>query len=87
MIEPQLLPYIPYTPTCGYKFHALAVYLHLTFTAPLIGGTFRIKLNICGGELFGEIVNVLGPLVIFTEGLRIFDRIIDRILNATLGLH
>ena len=35
--EPQLLPC---TPACGYKFHALIVYLHPTFTVPPIGGAF-----------------------------------------------
>ena len=25
---------LPSAPACGYKFHALAVYLNLTFTAP-----------------------------------------------------
>ena len=31
-----------YTPVCGYKFHALAVYLHQTFAAPSIRDTFGI---------------------------------------------
>ena len=31
LIESQLLPCAP---ACSYKFHALAVYLHPTFTAP-----------------------------------------------------
>ena len=31
LIESQLLPGAP---ACSYKFHALAVYLHLTFAAP-----------------------------------------------------
>ena len=30
-IKPQLLPCAP---TCGCKFHALAVYVHPTFTVP-----------------------------------------------------
>ena len=48
LIEPQLLPYAS---ACGYKFHALAIYLHPTFTAPPIGGAFGIPSNIYGGAL------------------------------------
>ena len=38
-----------HTPVSGYNFHAIAVYLHSTFTVPLIGGVFRIQSNICMG--------------------------------------
>ena len=38
-----------YTPVCSYKVHALTVYLHSTFTVPLIGDAFGIESNICGG--------------------------------------
>ena len=44
--EPQLLPC---TPACGYKFHALVVNLHNTFTVPPVVSAFRIQSNICGG--------------------------------------
>ena len=46
LIEPQLLPC---TPAYGYKFYALAVYLHPTLAAHEIRGTFGIQSNICGG--------------------------------------
>ena len=36
--EPQLLPCAP---ACGYKIHALAVYLHLTFTT-----TFQLEVHL-----------------------------------------
>ena len=36
--EPQLLPCAP---TCVYKIHALAVYLHLTFTT-----TFQLEVHL-----------------------------------------
>ena len=35
------------------------------FTAPTIGGTFGIQLNICNGAFFSNIVNLLRPLPIF----------------------
>ena len=38
-----------YASVCSYKFHALAVYLHFTFTVPPIGGASGIQPNICGG--------------------------------------
>ena len=38
-----------YTPVCGYKFLALTIYLHSTFTEPLIGGAFGIQWNVYGG--------------------------------------
>ena len=40
-----------YTPVCSYKFHALTVYLHPTFTVTPIVGTFGIQSNICGEDL------------------------------------
>ena len=46
LIEPQ--PH-PCTPACGYEFHALAVYPHRTFTAPLVGSAFGIRSEHCGG--------------------------------------
>ena len=39
------------TPACGYKFHALPVHLHPTFTAPPIRGTYGVQPSICGGAL------------------------------------
>ena len=61
-----------YTPVCSYKFHALTVYLLSTFTVPTIGGACGIQSNICSGALLRR-----APLCIF-------DRMFDRILNATL---
>ena len=58
-----------YTPVCSYKFQALTVYLHSTFTVPPIGGPFEIYLNICGGAFFPEIVNMLRSLASFAEEL------------------
>ena len=58
-----------YTPICSYKFHALTVYLHSTFTVPPIGCAFGIQSNICCGGLFAEIVNVLRPSAISEEKL------------------
>ena len=78
-----------YTPVCGYKFHALIVYLLSTFTVPPIGSTFRIQSNICGGGFFPETVNVLRPLWLFSQKSSIvkkscFDRMFDSILYANL---
>ena len=38
-----------HTPVCSYRFHALTVYLHSTFTALPIPSAFGIQSNICGG--------------------------------------
>ena len=38
-----------YTPVCSYKFYALTVYLHSSFTVPPIGGAFGIQSSICSG--------------------------------------
>ena len=46
LIEPQPLPC---KPACSYEFHALAVYPHPTFTAPLVGSVFEIWSKVCGG--------------------------------------
>ena len=46
LIEPQPLLC---TPACGYEFHAVAVYAHPTFTAPLVRSAFGIRSEICGG--------------------------------------
>ena len=56
-----------YTPVCSYKFHALTVYLHYTFTVPPIDGAFGIQSNICGVAFFAEIVNMLRSLAIFAK--------------------
>ena len=77
MIKPQLLPC---TPACGYKFHALAVYLHPTLTAHPIRGAFGIQSNIFGGAF--SIVNVLRLFGYFRR--RAPSWMFDRILNATL---
>ena len=66
LIKPQLFVC---TPTFAYKFHALAVYQHPTFTALPIRGTSAIQINICSGPFFVNIVNVLRPLGIFTAEL------------------
>ena len=51
LIEPQLFHC---TPTCCYKFHAIPVHLHPTFTASPIGDAFGILSSICGGSFFRE---------------------------------
>ena len=56
-----------YTPVCSYKFHALAVYLHSTFTVPPIGDAFGIHSNLCDGAFFAEIINVLGPFFSYSR--------------------
>ena len=50
---------LPYASACGYRFHALAIYLHPTFTIPPIGG----------GGTFVELVKVLRLLAVFAEEL------------------
>ena len=77
LIQPQLLPC---TPACGYKFHALAVYLHPTLTAHTIRGAFGIQSNIFGGAF--SIVNVLRLFDYFRR--RVPSWMFGRILNATL---
>ena len=59
LIKPQLLPYAP---VCGYKYHALTVYLHTTFTSP-----FQLKV-----DLESSRVNILRLLVISAEDLHFF---------------
>ena len=66
LIEFQIFPCAP---ACGYKFHALAIYLHPIFTAP-----FQSKVNLESSrtsavEHFAEIVNIFWPLAIFGEEL------------------
>ena len=58
LIEPQPPPC---TPACGHEFHAFSFHPHPTFTAPLVGSTFRIPPEVCGGVCFVEAVNVLRP--------------------------
>ena len=73
-----------YTPVCSYKFHALTVYLHSTFTTPLIGGAFGIQSSICRGAFCrnSQRVKVVGYFCRRAPSW-IFDRMFDRILNAT----
>ena len=64
--EPQLLPCAP---ACGYKIHALAVYLHLTFTT-----TFQLEviwnpIEHLRWSFYVEIVNVFSLLAIFAKEL------------------
>ena len=62
-----------YTPVCIYKFHALTVYLHSTFTVPPIREIFEIQSHIWTTSFFTEIVKVLRLLAIFIEELyRVF---------------
>ena len=74
-----------YTPICSYKFHALTVYLHSTFTVPPIGGVFGIQSNTVV-ELFcrnSQRVKAVGYFCRRASSC-ISDRMFDRILNATL---
>ena len=64
-IESQLLPCAP---ACGYKFHALAVYLHPIFTAPFQSDA-HLESNRTTEIFSGEMVNVFRPLAIFAEEL------------------
>ena len=73
------------TPVCSYKFHALTVYLHSTFTVLSIRGAFGVQSNICGGVFLQKQSSVKA---VGYFGRRapscIFDRVFDRILNVTL---
>ena len=69
---------------CGYKVHAPAVYLHLTFTVPPIGGTFRVQSNICSRAFLAEIINVLRLLAIFAKKPSISYKIFET--NSSLRL-
>ena len=82
-IESQLLPCAP---VCGYKFHALAVYLRSTFTDStfLIGGALGIQSNRCGGVFFVEIVDIFRPLAIFAKVDR--PSIVDDWLDSSATL-
>ena len=85
-IEPQLLPC---TRVCGYKFHALAVYLYPTFTANPIGCAFEIQWNICGGAFCGnsQCIKAVGYFRGRASSWR-FDWILNAILpNNFLYLH
>ena len=86
LIEPKLRPC---TPACGYKFHALAVYLHSTLTAHSIRGTFGIQSNICGGALLRKSQRTKAVGYFRRRALSsIFDRILNETLpNNSLHLH
>ena len=57
------------TQACGYKFHALTVQQHPTFTAPSVRSEFGIYLEIFGGAFSVETFNLLKPLAVFTDEL------------------
>ena len=62
--------------TCGFNIHALAIYLHLSFTAPPVGGAFGVQSNIYHEVFLAEIVNVLRPVAAFAT----------RVAQRNLGL-
>ena len=75
-IESQL---IPCAPACSYKFCALAVYLHPTFTAP-----FRLEVHLESSQA--------SAVELFCENSRTQSWLFDRILSVrrsfpSLGLH
>ena len=57
LIDPQPLPCIP---ACGDEFRALAFHPHPTFTAPLVGSTFKVQLEDCGGAFLRKQSTFLG---------------------------
>ena len=65
-----------HTPVCSYKFHALTVYLHSTFTVS----------HFIWGEAFLQKQSTSQALGYFCRRAPscIFDKMSDRILNATL---
>ena len=74
---------LPCTPACGYKFHALAVYLLPTFTVPPVGSAFGIKPNICGEQFCrnSQCVKAVGYFHKLAPSW-MFDRMFDRIPDA-----
>ena len=58
-----------YTLVCNYKFHALTVYLHSTFTAPDNWRCIWNPVKHLAWRFLAEIVTVLRPLAIFAEEL------------------
>ena len=68
LIKSQLLPCAP---ACGYKFHALAVYLHPIFTAPFQSEAHLESIQTSAVELLAETADIF--------------RLLDRILSVTLS--
>ena len=66
LIESQLLPCAP---ACDYKFHALAVYLHLPFTAPFQSEVHLESSQTSMVEFFAEIVDIFRLLAVLAEEL------------------
>ena len=68
LIDPQPLPCIP---VCGDEFRALALHPHPTFTAPLVGSAFKVRLEVCGGAFLWKQSTCLGCWCLATLSLEV----------------